>query len=559
MLLEPFPKAATGSFDDVTRASVRLVSNGAGTSLAGVAPQRAKLAFSLAKITQSRPGASPSTEPLATLDGLLRLDGSAQRPVFDASESELVSLVSSPLSAAGNQRSLVLELDPVSFGTARSLTVPLPEVSDDIRKLELRVDLNINGALESPAELNDILDSFFTKVEINETKIVSLKFESDHQVLLDNDADFSKNGKPIGAPEWKFGKPSRPIAHTKARKVDVEIELEVFPLNADAFDCTVVGEAIFEPKTTLTFRLNQRLKGGKFTLKLSSAEALPNQISTLKGVIRWTVEAPKAKKTKFDSGDSFGHRIFLTFGQPADPPDREAGITTKRMSSAVDLVAATGSLDPHTVIGSLMAQNFPEYTINKNKQVDPDGKLNHPKFFNDTGGAWRILENLNAAAECQAIVRCVRAIASVLGMPGTFEFILATVDADSGLPFEEDGATGRGLTDERRPVNGRVGQPFLTPEPPLPIGTVFEIGAKSSPDLNFFEACLRFTQGGKSKLYPGGLGDQPQSFDDVDAVVRFSFRSLILVSDVPPLVKDGKPRARMERVIQTYLPRAPSP
>lgn len=254
VVLDPVTLAATGSFEGVTRARVRLVSNGAGASSASTAPQAAELSFSLAQITQSRPGAEAAVAPLATLAGPLHLEGPSQQPILDASAAELVSLITPPLGGeGGNAHGLQLDFDSGSFGVARSFLVPLPEVSDDVKKLELRVDLKLGGATESPASLNDIFDSFFAKVEINEVRIVSLKFVTDHQVLLDNNVDFSGKGNPIGQPEWKFGKQSRPITHTKGRRVDVEIEVEVFPLNADPVDCTVLGAAIFEPKTSPEF------------------------------------------------------------------------------------------------------------------------------------------------------------------------------------------------------------------------------------------------------------------------------------------------------------------
>lgn len=539
--MEPIP-SAEGSLQEVTQAKVKLSSRGAGSTLATASPRPAELAFVLVSIKGVRLGLASAPQPVATLRGQLRIDPETEQPIFDTVGNNLLTNVE--LTDEPDQNRLALTLDAASFGAERSFTLPLPPQTDDVDKLELRVELRIGGATESSFELNDFFDGFFRKVEIIEPKVVALTFVSDHQGLLDNDADLTGKGAPIGQPEWRFGQSSRPILHTKNTPVRVTIELEIHPANADPVDCVVEGvsKGGLPP---LTFRLEQRLRGGKTTLSLSSAEALPDDLQRLSGKIEWSVTVPK--KGKLKAGDSFGHVIYLTLGKPEDPPGLEAGITRRRVERAQRLVKDTGTLDPHQVIKRLMTNVFPNYTIDPDPRV-PE-KLKHPTYFNGSeGGAWRILEHLESAAECQAIVRVVGGIGKVLGMPGLYEAVTATVDADTGLEFEDP--TGRGLRDETRTLNGRTVFPFLVPEEPGQVGRVFEIGAPGSPNLNFFEACLRFTHDGKTKLYPGGMSGA--DFDDVVQVIGAAFTALIWVSDVPPATPNGRPRARLERIVKRY-------
>lgn len=540
VILEPIP-SAEGSLQEVTQAKVKLANRGPGSTLATTAPRPAELAFTLVAIKGIRLGAESAAQPVATLRGQLRLEPVTEQPLFDTTGNDLVTTV--PLTDEPDQNRLALELDAESFGAPRSFVLPLPSQTDDVDKLELRVELKIGGATESAPDKNDFFDGFFKKVEIIEPKIVSLGFASDHQVLLDNDFDLTGKGDPIGQPEWKFGLNSRAILHTKNSKVDVRIELQIFPLNADPVDCVIEGKSK-DGLPPLTFKLNQRLQGGlEQFFNLTSAETLPDELTKLSGKIEWSVTVPK--KGKLAAGDSFGHIIYLTLGKPEDPPGQEAGITRRRVERSQELVRDTGTSDPHQVIKLLMTNVFPAYTLEKNPNVPKS--LNHPAYFNEVGGAWRILEHLQAAAECQAIVRVVRGIGNAVGMPGNYEAITATVDADTGLPFEDP--TGKGLKNETRTFKGLTVFPFLVAEPPGPVGRIFEIGPKA-PALNFFEACLRFTQGGKVKLYPGGVGGA--DFDDVVQVINASFVALIWVSDVPPATPDGKARARVERIVKTY-------
>lgn len=537
VILEPLPSGDT--LRNVSTARMRLFNNGPGVSLATESPQPAELSFSLASITRVRPPGERTAQPLATVSGQLSVVNG--RPRFEVA-GDVVSLVP-PDQAADRQ--LQLELDSESFPAGQPLLLALPQPAEGVKTLEMSVDLKVGGALEGGAVANDLFDfGDIFGVSIIEPKIVSLIFRSDHGVMKDNNTDLLNTGSPIPGIEWKFGQPSKPISHTKNRKVDIEIDLEVHPFNADETDCTLEGKADFAP---LDFKLVQKLKGGKHTLSLTSTQALPDRIDKLQGKIKWTLTTPK--KT-FSAGDTFGHTIYLTFGTPVSIAGREAGITERRVATSVEFIKKNGATAPHKVVEALMKNDFPAYTVDVDATLDPT--LKHPKYFNDVGGAWRILENLAAAAECQAIVRVVKAMIAQVGMDGTAVMVLATVKPDTGDPIEQP-ESGTGLAGKETVVSGKTLFPFLVPEEPGKVGRTFVIGARDSPVLNFFEACLKFTEGGLTKLYPGGT--EGESKDTIPEVIEFSFTALILVSDAGGFTTaDGKTAgiARLERVIRRY-------
>lgn len=540
--------------DQVSSLLVKLEEKGAGQSLVSEAPQPAVLTFSLVSVRQIRPPTDSEELPLATLSG--QISTSTGSPVFVPS-GDLVSLVP-PDRQPSPPVQLALDLDAGSFGSNRSLALPLPQPSDGAKTFEIRALLEVGGAVESPPEANDLFDfNPFADIEIQLPKIVKLSFTSAHNNMLDNNADLLPTGNPVSRIHWVFGKPSKPASHTMDQRVKVDIELELHPFNADEQDCLIEGTT---NGGTLSFELTKKLGGGKHALSLSSKQNLPKELKRLDGDIEWSVTV---KGKKMDAGKSFGHKIYLSFNTPKNTDfNRDQGITEFRIASAMRHVLNTGSVDPHEIIKKMMKNDFPEYTIDKNPSVDAD--LDHPKYFNDKGGAWRVLDHLSAAAECQAIVRVVQAILAILGIEGEAEHVKVSIDAREGFAFEEPGGIapgegGRGLQGESLTVKTKSGPkqvfPFLIPDDPATVPNVFLAG--TVPSLNFFEACLKFTTdkgpNAKIKYYPGGTGgavmDNPREVIGV-------FKAVIFCSKVFESA-DGKVlRLKIERMF-TDIPRDP--
>jgi hypothetical protein len=300
----------------------------------------------------------------------------------------------------------------------------------------------------------------------------------------------------------------------------------------------VVGKATFGG---IEFRLRLDLKGGTERIRLTSTAALPDKIDKLSGNIDWTVDTQSSVGI-LSAGSSFGHTIYSTFGPPKDPPRLEAGITQKRVETAVNLVKATGTLVPDDIIQSIMHNVFPQYTVTADPALQA---LDHPKYFNSVGGAWRLAEHIAETGECQAIVRFVRACMLVLGAPGTFKVAIVFGDPDSGDALEDDQEQGGlGLTKVTRTWKGKEVFPALLAADPGPVGTVFQIGGNLS--INWYEACLKFSDVKPARYYPGGTGGAVFQ-DNIDAVIKV-FTVLIWYSFATP----DQQRARVERIIRRY-------
>lgn len=506
--MEPQTNTNTSSLERVSSMRVRLERHGRGTSLVTEAPQPAVLTFSLVSISRVRPPAETSEQPLATLAGQISAESGV--PTF-VPTGELVSLVP-PATESTPPSQLVFEFDERSFGNQQNQLVRLPPPEPGVRRFEVRVGLEVSGSSESAPEVNDLFDfNPFRDVEITLPKIVSLGFTSAHNNMLDNNKDLLRSGSPVSLIHWKFGKASQPASHTMGKKVSVNIELELHPFNADETDCEIEGKSA---TGSLEFSLKQKLGGGKHQLSLTSAAELAKALQRLEGDIQWTV---RAHGRTMDAGASFGHRIYVTFGTPTDVDfNQDQGITEFRIATALRFIAKTGKTDPHAIVQALMANDFPEYAIQPDRAVD--AALKHPTYFNDQGGAWRILENLNARAECQAIVRVVQAMIQMVGMSGRAEHVKVSIERVEGFAFEEPGGIkpeegGHGLRDQSVfvKVNGVKTElfPFLVPDEPSTIPLEFS-PSDPVPSLNFFESCLKFSTGTApnqlTKYYAGGTG-----------------------------------------------------
>jgi hypothetical protein len=490
----------------------------------------------------------------------VQLSGPELTPRFDTAGADPVSLVSASAGVGVDPTETVsVELDARSFDAARSLKLALPTLAPEAQALELRVELKLGGNVESPAETNDFFDWLpFRKKKVQSTKLLELRFKSDHRVLHANSADLGPVGPILTKPEWRLlgGKPSLPISHSKAKTLDVTIDLEVLPPNADEVVAEIVGKAAFGAE----FRVaNFKLKGGVTSIDLSSIKPLQDEMNKLVGNIEWSV---KIDGQVFPAGASVGHVIYLTLGTPFDDPtSREAGISVKRLDESVRLfretgvVAVGGKLDTQEMVQQLRKKSFPAFTLDIDDTVNKD--FNHPNFFNAVGGAWRILETADKLAHCQALVRLVLAMCQIVGMPGRFETLAAFVDPVTGVSTSEPLGDGTLAGLEKASEQAKVkapSRPFLTSKEPGRAPRTFALSDAGAPDLNVYEACMKFTDpAGRVVFHPGGGGDQIHG--DIDNVVRGSFEALILATllfdPTKPLPAD--PKARLDRIVKRFV------
>lgn len=362
-------------------------------------------------------------------------------------------------------------------------------------------------------------------------KVVSLAFTSDHGKLKDNDTDWKNTGAVFTDPEFTFGRPSKPISHTRNTEVAITVEIELYPLQLDPRSYVIQGISSWG----LTFKSTESLKGGKQSVKLISAERLPDKIVRLEGDIEWAIVHSAVGTMRADH--SFGHVIFVTMGTPED--DRAAslqedGVTQKRMRAAMEWVAPLNTLRPHEIVAGIMAK-LDRYTLDRNDAVPAE--FHHPTFLrNQHGGAWPMHQYAQYYGECQAICRLTRAILRQLGVPGQVTIMVVWAEPIAGKAVTKEAdweaAPNSGLNMVRNVggvieraalVDGpvKVGKQYTESHTRMPDGSI-------SPGLNRYEACLHFTADNETKYYGGGAG----TFKSKDEVIR-AFWGLIWFESLP--------------------------
>lgn len=360
---------------------------------------------------------------------------------------------------------------------------------------------------------------------ISSISIVSLAFNSDHNLLKDYPTDWKDGGSRFAKPEWTPGQ-QHPITHSLDERVTVELELEVSPPDACPETGTLRGEGpgglVFE-KSGLTF------KGGRMKVPaITSERKLGKKVEKLDFRVGWSTIG-----TSTALSAQTANVAYITIDTPRDPAASEHGVTLKRMDKAVSLVSPMGTTNPQTIVHQLM-KKLPVYVLKANPAVPSD--LRHPAYYNAVGGAWPLADYMPYAAECQTIVRFVRKIIKQIGAPGDAKMVYIYADPTAPLVAKEDEETipnpalhshlGFALVD-KKVTHADVGKRFPPSHTEMPDGSV-------SLGLNAYEACLKFTahdgpegKAGplKTYYYPGGTGGSRT--DNIDDVLKHSFFALV--------------------------------
>jgi hypothetical protein len=443
---------------------------------------------------------------------------------------------------------------------------------------------------------------------ITTLRVERLTFLTDHGLLTDKAgvaADWKSGGARYveleGGAHWQpaLGK-SFPASVTKGTTLQIELELSVDPPDADPIEGTLHGEpsgTASSPGPFLAFE-SALVVGGSASVKLSltAKGALPNEVFDLDSrSIAW--KATIAGEP-FDLGATGPHHLYVTYGAPnvgglplptpfgPDPAPLEDGITDKRMSAAVTLTDKMSKQavkiedpdtklpmdrdDPH-VIAHILIASIPGYTLKKAEPPLPP-EFGHPGYFNDgpgmaQAGAWPIFDFMEQKAECQAIVRFVRGMLLQIGCPGEAHLVVvyAHADVDKGATALEDSilppdpdATKYRMFDRIRVAGGlnRNSERVVVTQNGVPeqqqlslADSLVHVGDLIEPGLvlNSYEACLKFTFGGKTRYYGGGVpGAAFKSALEVIGV----FYALVWTTTV--FDGAGKKVRRVEEIVHIY-------
>lgn len=475
-------------------------------------------------------------------------------------------------------RGALRERDPAVFHSLRT-ALGLPRLGDDqivreaLRLLHagrLRLE-RIESARTEPgseAEAPPEAPRPRERRPVSWCRILEIRFLTDHAKLKDHEKDWMNSGSRFPAVEWKHSGENHPISHTLGEPVRIEVTFEIGPPDADPEEATLLGIG-----GELSFGACVSATPGVHRETIESVHPLPSRVARLDETIEWSLEGADGRM--LPAGASGPHRIYLTVGEPLDDEAArfaEDGVTVKRMEKAVELVAKTGTLDPHGIVAGLMA-NFRHYVLRSDT-----GIRGHPQYVNNFGtslpmprypGAWAMADHIDASGECQAICRFVRGVLRQVGVKGDSRVVAVWADpgVDGGATAVQrdwdDWFVNRGKPKEERrksglyaekTVEGRRWRAMLV-DSPVQVGRVYppphtDENGTPSPGINRFEACLRFTdEAGRTRYYGGGAG----AYDSADAVLP-AFRGLIWISDVEMPEGSGNFGFKVEEIARNYRP-----
>jgi len=427
-----------------------------------------------------------------------------------------------------------------------------------------------------------------------QVRIVRLSFVSDHGLLTDYDLPYTNLDRWLpGGTRYKVKAPSEwaedhsfPISQTKNTRLSVIPEFEISTPQAAAVQAEVQARAITEllgigPRPEWAFDGTTTFQGRTSARTSLTANApLADLVTQHFRSLFWDVTI---RGCTYHAGSTSLHHVYATYGTPvpggapqktpygADPPVDEEGITEHRMRAAVVLaerqiqrLSATERNDPHTIVQALMAL-VRAYTLRRDPAVPIE--FDHPRYYPDLrknedgtpwprrGGAWPIADYYANYAECQAICRFVRGVLMQIGCPGTAEVVVVYADEnvgngktaleDSMVPEDTraDRYAGNQLSlglnrDQGRTVADHKEFQALAADV-VTVGEIIDPGQI----LNMFEACLKFTHGGVTRYYGGGMPGS--ALGSAQEVLKTAFSSLVRVSYL-----SGHER-KIERIVTT--------
>lgn len=397
---------------------------------------------------------------------------------------------------------------------------------------------------------------------IERVQVQRLVFLDDHKVLTDirpESDNWEAGGTRYvdlqGGAHWlPPAARSFPASVTKGTRLSLQVDLSVASADVDPIPCEIVATATDVPADSgapgaFTFRATVELGGTPLVRVVLVADAaLADQVFYCSDFsIVWNAQV--AGRT-LSAGTTGPHRLYITYGAPDPggrpqptpfgdaPPLLEDGITEKRMSSAVcttesrwreaikKVDPATGQPwdrnDPHVIVQWLMNW-IPRYTLTRNPNVPR--KYGHPQYHWDRTvdpprqiSAWPLADYAEYFAECQAIVRFIRGILLQVGCPGVVEHVLVyahpddggtTVREDSVIPPDMD-PSKYAMGKKGPTLPGGLAHPSAQ-APGLASGLTDKVVlvGEIMPEhrvVNSFEACLKFTFGGRLAYYAGGGG-----------------------------------------------------
>lgn len=339
----------------------------------------------------------------------------------------------------------------------------------------------------------------------------AVRFRSDHKLLKDNTKDWHDTGSRYKKPEWLRHRREYPITHTMGKKIQIYVRLSVHPSDA----CAESGRLIGNGPGKLDFlKSGVNFAPGRVIEKLACRIPLPRKVQ--KGLLGITWKA--LTDVRHNVGYSQNY-VYVTMDTPINEGKPEDGVTVWRMEHAVGMVEAARTIDPMKIVEHLF-QYFPVYVLGNvdqssldratQKKLDSDpkrkSKMRKAGFSAYMKNAWPLAEYREFGGECQAIVRLIVGVLHQVGCPGKAK--VKYVNANASAPYTPvirdvgtqctgpDGSKGYALVDSA-----------------VKAGKLY--GSRSGVGWNNYEAYMKFTHGGETGWFGGGVGKLPPGMNQL--------------------------------------------
>lgn len=358
------------------------------------------------------------------------------------------------------------------------------------------------------------------------------------------------SGEPL-KPVWPAGEGGDGskisiVSHTRQQRVHLIVVLDVQMGVDQSLRGTLVGHPVESSDPAFEFRSPVALHAGKNGIRMKGAAPLADWPTRLERTIEWTFESGQGRRPVCTSGL---HVVYVTFGgpiinysepnYPAEIPALpEEGVTPVRMRAATQKIEKAGPCDAVELLHRLFSE-FPHHVLGyeqlppaQHEQVEREPTLKETldlvgwakflrlnssddefKKWYRQGGVWPLADFQEFSAECQAIVRFIRAILRQVGFNrGAIDsaYAGATVEGPNS-PIRPTFASKGALCRCIGPRSGQKNVVYTLVDHPVSTGRIYlyeELLAETG--MSDFEAYLLYRyeeQGQRFQVwYPGGGG-----------------------------------------------------
>jgi hypothetical protein len=315
--------------------------------------------------------------------------------------------------------------------------------------------------------------------------ITSVDFTSDHNLLLNNNTDWTDSGARYPSTEWIRGSTTNsPISQTKNTSLVLKVKVTVCPAGV-TFNLNGSGGDAY----TTFVATNIASTGADQEVTLTANAPLPNQIATLAKSISWTVTV-NGLSCASDTATSGPHKIYVTYGTPAG-----SAVTERRMAWTV--TKCDGEITRHGCVTKIH-DGVGNYNLNRAIPPDP---------------LWLIAGG--DPAQCYELAGFYGLATHLIGITGGD---VVYIYPKLNKTVKETLAQG---DDETRVISS---PPHLATTTHNDVNLIEVMGfADMQGGVNHFEACFKFTAPAGTKYYAGGAGIYNTSQEVMNAICDKTF------------------------------------